>query len=67
MEQNNPKARSVLSHTMNMLQDLGLKVIAEGVEDTSQQDFLLSCGCTNAQGFLYYRPMPAAEFEALLQ
>ena len=63
----NPKARSVLSHTLNMLKDLDLKIIAEGVEDTHQQDFLLSCGCTDAQGFLYYRPMPATEFETLLQ
>ena len=63
----NPKTRSVLSHTLDMLHDLNFQIIAEGVEDVSQQDFLLSCGCTSAQGFLYYRPLPAAEFEALLK
>lgn len=63
----NPKTRSVLSHTLDMLHDLNFQIIAEGVEDVSQQDFLLSYGCTSAQGFLYYRPLPAAEFEALLK
>ena len=63
----NPKTRSVLSHTLDMLHDLNFQIIAEGVEDVSQQDFLLSYGCTSAQGFLYYRPLPAAKFEALLK
>lgn len=63
----NPKTRSVLSHTLDMLHDLNFQIIAEGVEDVSQQNFLLSYGCTSAQGFLYYRPLPAAKFEALLK
>lgn len=42
----NPKTRSVLSHTLDMLHDLNFQIIAEGVEDVSQQDFLLSYGCS---------------------
>ena len=42
--------------------NLGLNVIAEGVETEEQRDFLLSIGCEYGQGYFYYKPMPAAEF-----
>jgi diguanylate cyclase (GGDEF)-like protein/PAS domain S-box-containing protein len=49
-----------------MAHKLGIKVIAEGVETTEQRDLLAAAGCDYAQGFLYSRPVPAAQFEALL-
>lgn len=63
----NAKSRIIVSHVLGMLRDLDLDMIAEGVENEEQQKFLLDCGCTNAQGFYYYKPMPAEEFEKLIK
>ena len=49
-----------------MLQGLKKKIIVEGVETLPQQEFLLEHDCLNAQGFLYYKPMPVPAFEELL-
>jgi EAL domain-containing protein (putative c-di-GMP-specific phosphodiesterase class I) len=46
---------------------LKLKVIAEGVSTRAQYDLLAECQCDAAQGFLFARPMPASEVEALFQ
>ncbi len=48
-----------------MGQKLGLKVVAEGIEESDQIAFLSRHGCHEMQGFLLARPMPAAEFEML--
>ncbi len=50
-----------------MAHKLGMKVIAEGVETKEQRDLLAAAGCDYAQGYLYSRPVPAAEFEKLLK
>ena len=49
-----------------MAQKLELRVVAEGVETQAQADFLRLSHCDIAQGFLYSKPVPAAEFTALL-
>ena len=61
-----PKGRSILKHIIEMLRELDLNIIVEGVEEAQQRDFLLGCGCTKAQGYYYYKPMPTADFETLL-
>ncbi len=50
-----------------MAHGLGLTVVAEGVETDAQLDFLLKQGCDYFQGYLLGEPMPASEFEALLE
>ena len=49
-----------------MAHELGMKVVAEGVETEAQRDLLTLAGCDFAQGYLFARPMPADEFETYL-
>ncbi|MBV8620991.1 MAG: EAL domain-containing protein, partial [Curvibacter sp.] len=57
----------IVSAIIALGQNLGLDVIAEGVETEIQRDTLAAHGCLVYQGYLYNRPMPAAEFESWLQ
>jgi EAL domain-containing protein (putative c-di-GMP-specific phosphodiesterase class I) len=42
---------------------LGLSIIAEGIENRATADFLATMGCEEGQGYFFGRPMPASEFE----
>jgi EAL domain-containing protein (putative c-di-GMP-specific phosphodiesterase class I) len=50
-----------------MAQGLDIEVAAEGVETITQLDFLRSCNCNLAQGFLISRPMQPEKVSALLR
>ncbi len=62
----NNKGGIILASVINMAKWLHLPVIAEGVETVEQSEFLRSLGCQYVQGYLYARPMPAAEYEKLV-
>jgi diguanylate cyclase (GGDEF)-like protein len=59
-------AAPIVSAIIGMGHGLGLEVIAEGVETTAQERFLTAHGCDCLQGFLYSKPLPLREIEALL-
>ena len=52
--------------TIVMAHELGLKVVAEGIETEEQRELLAQAGCDFGQGYLFSRPVSAADFEALL-
>ncbi|MFR5880812.1 MAG: EAL domain-containing protein [Cloacibacillus evryensis] len=56
----------ILNAMVRMAHWLNVPVIAEGVETPRQADFLKTIGCSLAQGYLYAKPMPVAEFEECL-
>jgi EAL domain-containing protein (putative c-di-GMP-specific phosphodiesterase class I) len=49
-----------------MAHGLNLNVIAEGVETEDQRQFLLNAGCSHYQGYLFSKPVPIEQLEALL-
>jgi EAL domain-containing protein (putative c-di-GMP-specific phosphodiesterase class I)/CheY-like chemotaxis protein len=57
----------IVNSIIDLAHNLGLKVIAEGVENKEIWDALAERGCDYAQGFLMGRPMPASEFDVWLQ
>ncbi|MBQ3281658.1 MAG: EAL domain-containing protein [Eubacterium sp.] len=60
------KSRIIISHMIQMISDLGMSMIAEGVENDAQARFLMSRGCREMQGFYFYKPMPVDEFEEII-
>lgn len=57
----------ILGAIIDMAKRLKINVICEGVETKEQADFLMKLGCNNAQGYLYSKPVPKAEFEDMLK
>ena len=57
---------AIVSTIINMAHSLGIDTLAEGVETAEQLAFLRAQGCNQAQGYFFSRPLPAADFEALL-
>ena len=53
--------------TIAMARQLGLRVVAEGVEEQGQMEFLLRYGCSEYQGFLFSPAVPADDFAELLR
>jgi EAL domain-containing protein (putative c-di-GMP-specific phosphodiesterase class I) len=60
------KDAAIAQTVVHLAQDLGLSVIAEGVETQAQRDFLERIGCHAFQGYFFGRPVPVEDFEQLL-
>jgi diguanylate cyclase (GGDEF)-like protein len=60
------ESRAVVKAVIRLGHDLGLTVVAEGVEDEHQLQWLRDWGCDAAQGFLLARPMPADQLDSFL-
>jgi diguanylate cyclase (GGDEF)-like protein len=53
--------RAIVRSTVELAHNLGLRVVAEGVEDRASQELLALLGCDQAQGYYISRPLPAAD------
>ena len=59
-----PADVAIVRSIIVMAHNLGLEVVAEGVETATQAAFLRAEKCDELQGYLYAKPLPAADFEA---
>jgi EAL domain-containing protein (putative c-di-GMP-specific phosphodiesterase class I) len=64
--QENEDDRAIVRSVTAMAHELGLRVIAEGVETLQQMELLIAAGCDYGQGYYFSRPMPFAQFEHML-
>ncbi len=61
------EAAAIVRTTVELGRDLGLQVVAEGVETASQQEMLARLGCPAAQGFHFAEPLPADRISRALR
>ena len=62
-----PQSSAVITAIIALARSLGLRVIAEGVENLRQMEVLHRLGCVVMQGFLFSRPLPPEDIETWLQ
>ncbi len=60
------RGKKIIQHTIYLSNDIGMNIVAEGVETKEQADYLLKCGCSIAQGYYYSKPVPVGNFEEIL-
>jgi diguanylate cyclase (GGDEF)-like protein/PAS domain S-box-containing protein len=59
-----PDDAAIVGSTIGLSKQLGLSVIAEGIENRATADLLMRMGCEEGQGYCFGRPMPAPAFES---
>nr|WP_276610826.1 bifunctional diguanylate cyclase/phosphodiesterase [Kineococcus siccus] len=62
-----PRTADIVAATVGLAHRLGLRVVAEGVEDAATLAVLARLGTDETQGYLHARPLPPAEFERWLR
>ena len=63
----NTEDAAIIRAVIDLGHGMGLRIVAEGVEDDAQLQRLADLGCDYAQGYLISRPLPAAELDPLLR
>ncbi len=66
LNRDDPESHTIVTAVVRLAQTLGLKVVAEGVEDEDQLQILRSLACDEIQGYLYSKPLCARDYEAWL-
>ena len=61
------RAEKIVSSVITLANDLGMPVIAEGVETKEDVEMVKAAGCQMVQGYYYAKPMPVADFEKYLE
>lgn len=67
LDKNHAEGFAIVSAIIGLARALNMEVVAEGVETDSQLQKLMRLSCDQFQGYLFGKPMPAAEFTALLR
>ncbi len=62
-----PSDTAVVNTIIAMAQELGLELVAEGVETEEQKNHLVGRSCTTIQGFLFSKPLPSKELEQFVR
>ena len=58
----NPRAGTVIEHTLRLAQEMKINCVAEGIESAEQLEFLRRRRCDYVQGYYYSRPLPVVAF-----
>ena len=59
--------KGIVRAVISMAKNMGIEVLAEGIEKQDQVEFLSREGCANIQGYFFSRPLPLSEFDSFLK
>ena len=59
----NKKSRKIVASIIQLAHSLGMRVVAEGIEEQEQVDALHESGCDFIQGYVYSKPLPVEKFD----
>ena len=63
--QSEDDTNSIITAIVAMAKELGMNIVAEGVENEAQMNYVKAIGCPTVQGYWYGRPMPADELQVI--